>query len=408
MLAALLAFIERVLPGERFVLAGTSLGSYLARGIAVRLRPASTSCCSGCLPSFPTRRSARCRPSQPLVRNEALVASLDEQERTELGNVLVQAPGYLDALRRKTACAGPAGDRGVRVVRSGDAGRSARHAFSFDLAAVEKAFTKPTLIVGPAGHDRRIRDAWASSRATARHLRGDRPGRSCSPVELPALLSALDDDWPLHRPLSSPIRTLSASAMSRLRVVPRSLLLPARAVAVQAQEWPTKPITVTMGFPAGSGVDVVARCCRPRSRRRSASAAGVRLQGRRRRQRRLEVVASARADGYTILLGTSATHGVNAALYKRLPFDVEADFTPIAPLNDVSNVLTINPDRHRRRLGARTSSPRSRPSPGKYNYASTGNGTGTHLAFARVRARWRARHGARALQGRARGDAGGA
>ena len=56
-----------------------------------------------------------------------------------------------------------------------------------------------------------------------------------------------------------------------------------------------------------------------------------------------EIVAKARPDGNILLLGTSATHGVNAALYKKLPFDGEADFTPIVPLNDVSNVLTVNP-----------------------------------------------------------------
>jgi tripartite-type tricarboxylate transporter receptor subunit TctC len=95
------------------------------------------------------------------------------------------------------------------------------------------------------------------------------------------------------------------------------------------------------------------------------------------------LVAKARPDGYTILLGTSATHGVNAALYKKLPFDVEADFTPIAPLNDVSNVLTINPAV----IDATTLADfiaKVKAAPGKYNFASTGNGTGTHLAFAQL------------------------
>ncbi len=94
-----------------------------------------------------------------------------------------------------------------------------------------------------------------------------------------------------------------------------------------------------------------------------------------------EVVAKARPDGYTILLGTSATHGVNAALYKKLPFDVEADFTPIVPLNDVSNVLTINPAV----IDASTVADfiaKVKAAPARYNFASTGNGTGTHLAFA--------------------------
>ena len=99
-----------------------------------------------------------------------------------------------------------------------------------------------------------------------------------------------------------------------------------------------------------------------------------------------EYVARSRPDGYTLLLGTAATHGINAALYSRLPFDVEADFTPIASLVDVSNVLTINPnviDVH----SLKEFIDKVKASPGKYNYASTGNGTGTHLAFAEFNAK---------------------
>ena len=148
-----------------------------------------------------------------------------------------------------------------------------------------------------------------------------------------------------------------------------------------AQQWPSAPITIVMGFPAGSGVDVVSRTLQePMERVLGArivneyrTGAGGNLAS--------ELVAKARPDGYTILLGTAATHGVNAALYRKLPFDVEADFTPIAPLVDVSNVLTINPSV----IDVRTTQEfieRVRANAGKYNYASTGNGTGTHLAFA--------------------------
>jgi tripartite-type tricarboxylate transporter receptor subunit TctC len=148
-----------------------------------------------------------------------------------------------------------------------------------------------------------------------------------------------------------------------------------------AQKWPEKPITVIMGFPAGSGVDVVARLLQEPLEKDLGTqlvfdyrvGAGGNVAS--------DIVAKARPDGYTLLLGTSATHGVNAALYKKLPFDVEADFTPIAPLNDVSNVLTINPAV----IDASTLQDfiaKVKAAPAKYNFASTGNGTGTHLAFA--------------------------
>jgi tripartite-type tricarboxylate transporter receptor subunit TctC len=99
-----------------------------------------------------------------------------------------------------------------------------------------------------------------------------------------------------------------------------------------------------------------------------------------------EAVARAKPDGYTLLLGTAATHGVNAALYRKLPFDVEADFTPIASLVNVSNVLTVNPQVVEAST-LREFMDKVKANPGKYNYASTGNGTGTHLAFAEFNAR---------------------
>ena len=159
------------------------------------------------------------------------------------------------------------------------------------------------------------------------------------------------------------------------------VLLSAVPAAALAQSWPQHPITILMGFPAGSGVDVVARLLQEPMEKSLggrivtdySTGAGGNLAS--------EAVARSKPDGYTLLLGTAATHGVNAALYKKLPFDVEADFTPIAPLVNVSNVLTVNPAV----VDASTLREfidKVKANPGKYNYASTGNGTGTHLAFA--------------------------
>jgi tripartite-type tricarboxylate transporter receptor subunit TctC len=153
-----------------------------------------------------------------------------------------------------------------------------------------------------------------------------------------------------------------------------------------AQTWPQQPVTILMGFPAGSGVDVVARLLEEPMEKSLGGklvmdyrvGAGGNLAS--------EAVARAKPDGYTLLLGTAATHGVNAALYKKLAFDVEADFTPISPLVNVSNVLTVNPQV----IDAATLREfidKVKADPGKYNYASTGNGTGTHLAFAEFTAR---------------------
>jgi tripartite-type tricarboxylate transporter receptor subunit TctC len=153
------------------------------------------------------------------------------------------------------------------------------------------------------------------------------------------------------------------------------------AMPAMAQEWPAKPIAIYMGFPAGSGVDVVARMLQPSLEKSLGQRLVIDYKPGAGGNVASELVARSPNDGYTFLLGTAATHGVNAALYKRLPFDVEVDFTPISTLNDVSNVLMVNP----KVIDASTVKEfieKVRASPAKYNYASTGNGTGTHLAFA--------------------------
>ncbi len=164
------------------------------------------------------------------------------------------------------------------------------------------------------------------------------------------------------------------------------ILLLLLALPARADDWPSRPITIYMGFPAGSGVDVVARLLQPLLDKALGqrivldykSGAGGNVAS--------EFVANAKPDGYTFLLGTAATHGVNAALYKKLGFDVEQDFTPISTLVDVSNVLTVNP----RVIDVHTVKEfidQVKAHPGKYDYASTGNGTGTHLAFAEFNAK---------------------
>jgi tripartite-type tricarboxylate transporter receptor subunit TctC len=167
-------------------------------------------------------------------------------------------------------------------------------------------------------------------------------------------------------------------------------LLPGVALAqggpAPASGWPQQPITILMGFPAGSGVDVVARMLAEPMEKSLGGKIVMDYRAGAGGNIASDAVAKAKPDGYTLLLGTAATHGVNAALYRKLPFDVEADFTPISPLVNVSNVLTVNPQV----IDAGTLREfidKVKANPGKYNYASTGNGTGTHLAFAEFVAR---------------------
>jgi tripartite-type tricarboxylate transporter receptor subunit TctC len=163
----------------------------------------------------------------------------------------------------------------------------------------------------------------------------------------------------------------------------------ASSLAAQAAgpaDWPQQPVTLIMGFPAGSGVDVIARAVQEPLGKRLGQPVVIDYKAGAAGNIASEFVARAKPDGYTLAFGTAATHGSNAALYKKLPFDVEADFVPVAPLIDVSNVLTINPNV----IDVKTLQEfvaTVKANPGKYNFASTGNGAGTHMAFAEFNAR---------------------
>ncbi|GKS77441.1 tripartite tricarboxylate transporter substrate binding protein [Acidovorax sp. SUPP950] len=158
------------------------------------------------------------------------------------------------------------------------------------------------------------------------------------------------------------------------------------AAHAEAAGWPRQPITLILGFPAGSGIDVVARAVQEPLSQKLGQPIVIDYKSGAAGNIASEFVARARPDGYTLAFGTAATHGSNAALYPKLPFDVENDFVPVGPLIDVSNVLTINPDV----IDAKTLQEfvaLVKAHPGQYNYASTGNGAGTHMAFAEFNAR---------------------
>jgi len=171
--------------------------------------------------------------------------------------------------------------------------------------------------------------------------------------------------------------------MLRLLLGAFALFLSAVSVQAQAQgsDWPTKPVAIYMGFPAGSGVDVVARILQPSLEKTLGQRLVIDYKAGAGGNVASEVVARAAPDGYTFLLGTAATHGINPALYTKLSFDVEADFTPITTLADIPNVLAINPSVIDAK-DVKDFIAKVKAAPGKYSYGSTGNGTGTHLAFA--------------------------
>ncbi|QJW83832.1 tripartite tricarboxylate transporter substrate binding protein [Ramlibacter terrae] len=89
-------------------------------------------------------------------------------------------------------------------------------------------------------------------------------------------------------------------------------------------------------------------------------------------------VARAQPDGYTLLVGTSATHGANPSLFARPGYDALNDFEPIALWGMVPNVLVVQAEKGARNVADLIA--KAKASPGKLTYASAGTGTSLHLA----------------------------
>ncbi|HEX9464664.1 MAG TPA: tripartite tricarboxylate transporter substrate binding protein [Alphaproteobacteria bacterium] len=148
--------------------------------------------------------------------------------------------------------------------------------------------------------------------------------------------------------------------------------------AAAQQDWPNRPLKIITGFPAGSGVDVVARLVSDSLSRTLGQTVIVDPRPGAGGNVGTDAVAKSTPDGYTLYFGTSGTHAINPALYRNLPFDAQKDFAPITPLCDVPNILILNkavPAKDLREFLAL-----ARANPGKINYGSSGNGTSMHLA----------------------------
>jgi len=91
-----------------------------------------------------------------------------------------------------------------------------------------------------------------------------------------------------------------------------------------------------------------------------------------------EAVAHATPDGYTLFNGNNAILATNAALYKKINFDPEADFAPIGLIGSQANILVVNPALPAKSMGELIAL--AKANPGKLNFASSGHGLAAHLA----------------------------
>ncbi len=152
-------------------------------------------------------------------------------------------------------------------------------------------------------------------------------------------------------------------------------LLPGNAL--QAQEYPTRPLTMVVAAAAGGPIDVFGRIMAERMGEllgksvivENVGGAGGMLGGQR--------AARSEPDGHTFILGTIATHTFSQLLYKKPLYDAVKDFTPVALVADLPLVAIVRKDFPANNL--KEFVVYAKANPGKINYGSAGRGSSAHL-----------------------------
>ena len=153
-------------------------------------------------------------------------------------------------------------------------------------------------------------------------------------------------------------------------------------LATAQSGWPNKPVRIVVPFAPGGTTDILARAVAPELQKAFGQAFVVDNRAGAGGNVGAELVAKSPGDGYTLLMGTVGTHGINKALYARLPYDPQKDFVPITLVAGVPNVMVVNADKARaNNINTVADFVRyAKANPGKLNMASSGNGTSIHLA----------------------------
>jgi tripartite-type tricarboxylate transporter receptor subunit TctC len=168
------------------------------------------------------------------------------------------------------------------------------------------------------------------------------------------------------------------SMKKHLRVIAAAISLLAGAGAVAADAYPVKPVRIVVPFAAGGAIDIIVRTSAQQLSKELGQPMVIDNRPGAGGNIGAEIVARSAADGYTLVAGTSATHGANPALYARLPFDARRDFAPVAHIAGVPNVLVVTPSSGIRSLDELIR--QARANPGKLSFGSAGSGTSLHLA----------------------------
>lgn len=152
----------------------------------------------------------------------------------------------------------------------------------------------------------------------------------------------------------------------------------ASSLAWAQSAWPTKPVTIVVPFAPGGGSDTGARLVAEQLTRKWGQPVVVENRSGAAGQIGADLVAKAKPDGHTLLLGNIGTQAINPALYTKMPYDPDKAFAPVAMVAELPLAMMVNANLPVKNVKEFIALAKSQP--GKVSYSSSGAGGGPHLA----------------------------
>src|SRR6266446_4316501 len=163
--------------------------------------------------------------------------------------------------------------------------------------------------------------------------------------------------------------------MKRLSLL---ILALAACASAQAQNYPSRPVRMVVGFPPGGGTDVVARIISPRLSENLGQPVVIENRPGATGTVAAAMVAKSPADGYTIMMGHVSVNAIAPSLFPNLQYDVAKDFAPITLAASVPHFVAVHPSVPVNSVSELIAYAKARP--GKLSFPSAGNGSTPHLA----------------------------
>lgn len=168
------------------------------------------------------------------------------------------------------------------------------------------------------------------------------------------------------------IKALAIGCLQSLSLA--SLLASQAAMAA----WPEKPMRMVVPFTPGGAADLMTRSLSAKMQDSMGQPVVLDYRGGAGGILASEMVATAPADGYTMLFGTVGTHAINPGLYAKLSYDPAKQFTPVSITHAIPRVLVVNPTIPARTVGELIA--HGKANPRTLSFGSAGTGSTSHLA----------------------------